>query len=126
MKDQKSPPDLAFVRQQIERLEAELAIWKNTEQGLLAVKDGEFTMGLKGVFKGMRPIEAICEFLKRERRPMSRQSIIRAVIEGGAKLGANKQKSVNQSISTNMGKKLREMNGLIGLTWPDEKFIVDR
>jgi len=69
----------------------------------------------------MRAIDAICEFLKRERRPMSRQSIIRAVIEGGAKLGANKQKSVNQSISTNMGKKLREMNGLIGLIWPDEK-----
>jgi len=126
MKDQKSPPDLAFVRQQIERLVAELAIWKNTEQGLLAVKDGEFAMGLKDVFKGMRAIDAICEFLKRERRPMPRQSIIRGVIEGGAKLGANKQKSVNQSISTNMGKKLREMNGLIGLMWPDEKFRVDR
>lgn len=120
----KSPPDLAFVRQQIERLEYELAVWKSTEQGLLAAKAGEAAMGLRGLFQNMPPYDAICSFLKREGKPQTRFVIIQAVIEGGARLGARKEKSVNQSISTNVNLgKLKEISGLVGLTqWPDDKF----
>ena len=126
-KTKNHPPDLAFVRQQIERLEQELNVWKTTEQGLLAVKSGEAAMGLRGLFRDMTPYAAICAFLKREGKPQTRSIIVHAVISGDAKLGVHKGKSVNQSISTNVRlKKLREMNGLIGLTWPDEKFVVDR
>jgi hypothetical protein len=129
MPDQpKSPPDLAFVRQQIERLTQELAVWKNTEQGLLAVKAGEAALGLKDLFQNMAPYDAICAFLKREGRPQPREVIIRAVIEGGASLGVHKEKSINQSISTNVKlSKLKEKNGLVGMTqWPDDKFRLPR
>lgn len=126
MPEQKSPNDLAFVRQKIEYLEQELNVWKTTEQSLLAVKSGEATMGLQGLFVNMNKFEAICSFLKREGKPRDRGVIIQAVIEGGAQLGDYKEKSINQSISTNVGlNKLKEINGLIGLPqWPDEKFEV--
>jgi hypothetical protein len=128
MKEQKAPlPNLAVVRQQIERLKQELEAWEALEQKLLAIEAGEFALGLKGAFQNMKPYDAICAFLKRQGKPQTRFAIIRAVIEGGAKLGADKEKSINQSISTNVGlNKLREMNGLVGLTWPDEKFMTDR
>jgi len=124
MPDQKEPLGLEYVRQQIERLEAELTIWRNTEQGLLAVKAGESTMGLKDAFRDRIPYDAICEFLKLRGKPQTRFVIIQAVIEGGARLGEHKEKSINQSISTNVGlKKLKELNGLVGMTqWPNEKF----
>jgi hypothetical protein len=127
MPEQQGPPGLEYVRQQIERLEAELAIWRNTEQGLLAVKDGESVMGLRDAFRGMAPYDAICSFLKRQGKPQTRFVVIQAVIEGGARLGEHKEKSINQSISTNVGlKKLKELNGLVGMTqWADEKFKVE-
>lgn len=126
----KSPPDLALVRQQIERLTQELEIWKTAEQGLLAVKAGVAAMGLKDLFINMPAYDAICAFLKREGKPQRREIIIAALIEGGASLGKYKEKSINQSISTNIGlKKLKELNGLVGFgkksqpgEWPDEKF----
>ena len=129
MKEQKAPPpDLTSVRQQIERLEQELTAWKTLEQSLVAIKTGEAAMGLKGLFQNMKPIEAICAFLKRQGKPQTRFVIIHAVIAGEARLGKNKEKSINQSISTNVGlKKLKESNRLVGMTqWPDEKFMADR
>src|SRR6476661_5917086 len=121
MKEQEAPPpDLAYVRQQIQRLKRELAVWETAEQGLLAAKAGE-SSGLKGAFQNMRPYDAICDFLKRQGEPQTRFTITQAAIEGEAKLGADKEKSINQSISTNVGlKKLKEKNDLVGLTsWPD-------
>ncbi|HEY2496575.1 MAG TPA: hypothetical protein VGK24_05860 [Candidatus Angelobacter sp.] len=124
MPELKSPPDIAFVRQQIERLEQELSVWKATEKNLLAIKAGAPAMGFAGMFTNMSPFDAICSFLKRVGNPQPRAIIITAVIEGGASLGAHKEKSINQSISTNVGlKKLKEKNGLVGLpSWPDDKF----
>lgn len=124
MPEQREPQMIAVVRQRIERLERELAVLKKTEQGLLALESGEPSMGLSGSFVNLSPYDAICQFLRREGKPQTRATIIRAVIEGGAKLGTHKEKSINQSISTNLGlNKLKEANGLVGLVeWPDEKF----
>lgn len=140
MAEAKSPPDLALVRQQIERLEQELAIWRATEQGLLAVKAGESSMGLKGRFKNLKPWQAIEEFLKMQGSPQPRSVIIRAVIEGEAKLGVDKEKSINQSITAN-GQSIKKPkfkepafdpavkeqspSNLVGLaSWPNDKFKV--
>jgi hypothetical protein len=107
-------------------LEQELSAWRTLEQQLVAIKAGEPALGLSGLFQNMIPYDAICAFLKRQGKPQTRLVIIQAVIEGGARLGDNKEKSINQSISTNVGlKKLKEKNGLVGLAdWPDDKFKV--
>jgi len=123
MPEQK-PTDRASVRQKIENLEAELQAWKTLDQQLELIERNASTKGLKGLFLNMPPYDAICAFLTREGKPRTREVIIAAVIEGGARLGKDKDKSINQSLSTNVGlKKLKEMNGLVGLVdWPEKRF----
>lgn len=53
MKEQKAPLDLADVRQHIELLKQELAAYQTLEQSLMAIKIGEATLGLKGMFHNM-------------------------------------------------------------------------
>jgi hypothetical protein len=121
MKFENPGHDRALVRKKIATLEQELAAWKKLDEQLQAIDKGE---GTSLDFVGMAPYEAICEFLKIMGKPQTRDGIIHAVIEGRARLGQVKEKSINQSISTNVGlKKLKEMNDLVGLTeWPDSVF----
>lgn len=115
-------PDRAFVRHKIAALEKELGAWKQLDSQLLSIEEGTGGPGFN--FAGLKPYEAICEFLKIMGKPQTREAIMNAVIKGGTRLGVLKEKSVNQSISTNVGLgKIKELNGLVGLTeWPDSMF----
>lgn len=122
-------PDSDFrarVRREIEEYEGKIRLLRRLEADWVDLEKSLPAKGLEGMFQNMTPYDAICAFLRREQIPQNRDVIIQAVIEGGAQLGVHKEKSINQSISTNVGlKKLKEKNGLVGLpNWPDEKFVV--
>ena len=105
-------PDSDFrvrVRQEIEEYEGKIRLLRRLEADWADLEKSLPAKGLEGRFIGMSKLEAVCDFLRLEQRPMPREVIIQALIDGGLKLGKFKQKSINQSISTNIGLKGRKL-----------------
>ena len=113
-----------LLRQRIESLERELLALHALEAEYEAIEQNAPSLGFKNAFLNMEPYDAIHAFLKSIGVPQTREAIIKVLIASGAKLGQNKKKSINQSITTNVNhRKLKELNDFIGLvSWPDGKF----